>query len=177
MGVGSGPSKPRGPQRCKRFQCALARAGSSANRRQVPARPTPTYRVHLLDEATVVARGERVRVWFVPHADSWVRAADHPDATVEMTSSERGDQGCPPGTVWQRSVDLILPAETPLLSRTTSPRTEVLEPMEYLRRGKWGVNRTVQETWMRVVGNYRLARLENAPQSWLEALDERARTR
>jgi len=137
----------------------------------------PQYRVHLLDEATVVERGERVRVWFMLHGDSWVRAADHPGATVEMSSSERGDGNCPPGTVWQRSIDLVLPVETPLLSRTTSPRAEVLQPMEYLRRGKLGMNRSIQETWMRVVGNYRLARLEQPPLSWLHALEERTKTR
>jgi hypothetical protein len=122
-----------------------------------------------MDEATVVERGEKVRVWFVPEGDTWVRAADHPEAVVEMASSERGDGSCPPGTIWQRTVELSLPHGAALLSRTTTPAQVQLEPMEYLTRGQLGMRRRVHETWMRVAGNYRLERMAGAPSAYLAA--------
>lgn len=156
-----------------------AHIASTANTRQpqpdLSETHSPTYRVHLLDEATVVERGERVRVWFIPYGDAWIRAAEHPAATVELSSAERSGESCPPGTIWQRSVELILPAKTPLLSRITSPLTERLEPMEYLKRGRLGTRRHVNESWFQVVGNYRIARLPAAPESYHDATESKAR--
>lgn len=114
------------------------------------------YRVHVVDEATVVARGERVRVWLAPLNDGWVRAAEHPEAIVEDASSERGDEGCPPGTIWMRQIELMLPEGSVLRCRETSPATERLEPIEYLKRGRLGMGRMRRETQHRVIGNYRL---------------------
>ncbi|NLE88562.1 MAG: hypothetical protein GX607_19460 [Myxococcales bacterium] len=114
------------------------------------------YRVHVSDEASVVARGERVRVWWVQLNDGWVRAAEHPEATIETASSERGDEGCPPGTIWIRHVELQLPAGTLLRCHLSQPSPERLEPIEYLRRGQLGVARARRETLFRVAGNYRL---------------------
>ncbi len=156
------------------LSCLLVSSGRAILAAEVPPSTTPPalYRVHLLDEATVVERGERVRVWFVPEGETWVRAADHTEAELDTASSERGGDSCPPGTIWQRSVELLLPAGTPVLSRTTTPKLEVLEPMEYLRRGKLGAGRHVQESWLCVLGNYRLGRLEQAPASWLHQLEK-----
>lgn len=110
----------------------------------------------MIDEATVVERGERVRVWFLPYNDSWVRAKDHPQAGLEEVNSEERNPRCPPGTIWRREVELLLPAGTPLLSRVTTPLIEDLEPMEYLVRNKHTMRRHISETWFAVVGNYRL---------------------
>ena len=119
-------------------------------------RVTRTYRVHVVDEATVVAHGERVRVWLAPLNDGYVRAHEHPNAEVDGASSERGDPGCPPGTIWLRNVELVLPEGSVLLCRDSSPAAERLEPIEYLRRGKLGMKRVHRETRHKVVGNYRL---------------------
>jgi hypothetical protein len=126
------------------------------------------YRVHLVDEATVVARGERVRVWFLPLNDGWVRAKDHPDAEIEEAKAERRDKSCPPGTIWRREIELMLPRGCPLLSRVTSPLIEALGTMDYLTRERKGMRRHTEETWMTVVGNYRLKKSEE-PQSFSRA--------
>ena len=118
--------------------------------------PEPRYRVFLTDEATVVERGERVRVWFVRFGDGWVRAQEHPDAEVEEVSSIRGDESCPPGTIWQRSVELLLPAGALLRCIVSRPRQEDLSAMDYLRRGAVAKGRTVSTSYHRVIGNYRL---------------------
>ena len=108
-----------------------------------------------------MARGERVRVWLAPLNDGWVRAAEHPEASVENASSERGDESCPPGTIWMRQVELVLPEGSILRCRDTAPATEHLEPMEYLKRGKLGMGRKRRETKHRVVGNYRLELIDS----------------
>lgn len=123
-----------------------------------------TYRVHLVDEATVVERGERVRVWFLPFNDGWIRAKDHPAANLEEARADRRDENCPPGTIWRRSIELLLPRNTPLLSRVTSPLVERLAPMEYLTKEKRGMRRHVEETWFAVVGNYRLVKAKEPDQ-------------
>lgn len=121
------------------------------------------YRVHVVDEANVVPHGERVRVWWVRLNDGWVRAAEHPDGDVEAASSERDDEPCPPGTIWTRSVELLLAEGTLLRCHTSEPAPERLQPIEYLQRGKLGVPRARRETLFRVVGNYRLLRTEGEP--------------
>ncbi|HSC89413.1 MAG TPA: hypothetical protein VLC09_19155, partial [Polyangiaceae bacterium] len=62
-----------------------------------------------------------------------------------------------------------------LLARTTSPLHVKLEPMEYFRKGRFGMQRSVHETWMRVVGNYRLERVDAAPASYVDALEPPSR--
>lgn len=121
--------------------------------------PDATYRVHLIDEATVVQRGERLRVWFLELGDTWVRAKDHPSAQLDEVDAERRDPGCPPGTIWRRTIELVLPADTPLLSRVTTPLVERLDAMEYLTKERRGMRRHIEETWFRVAGNYRLAKI------------------
>jgi hypothetical protein len=121
--------------------------------------PGVTYRVHLIDEATVVERGERLRVWFLELKDGWVRAKDHPAAELEEVSAERRDQACPPGTIWRRTIELVLPAETLLLSRVTTPLLEHFDAMEYLTKERRAMRRHVEETWFIVSGNYRLSKI------------------
>jgi len=125
--------------------------------------PVPSYHVHLVDEATVVARGERVRVWFLPIGDGWVRAKDHPGAQLEEARAERRDPSCPPGTIWQREIELLLPAGTPLLSRVTTPLIEDLAPLDYMTKDRRGMRRRVQESWFVVEGNYRLKKAKEPP--------------
>lgn len=126
---------------------------------------TPRYRVHLSDEAIIVDRGERLRVWFARQGDAWVRAHEHPDAEVDVATGETGGESCPPGTVWIRHVEMVLDAGSVLLARVSEPEHERLEPLDYLRRGKLGMKRKVTETYFRVVGNYRLERLDERPPS------------
>lgn len=114
------------------------------------------YRVHVIDEASVVPHGERVRVWWVRLNEGWVRAAEHPDAEVEHASSEGDDAPCPPGTIWTRKVELVLARGTLLRCHISEPAPERLEPLEYLQRGKFGVARARRELWYRVAGTYRL---------------------
>lgn len=113
------------------------------------------YRVHVVDEASVVPHGERVRVWWVRLNDGWVRAAEHPDAEVESLSSE-DDVSCPPGIIWTRNVELMLARGTWLRCHISEPAPERLNPIEYLQRGKTGVARARRELWYRVAGTYRL---------------------
>ena len=130
--------------------------------------PSATYRVHLVDEATVVARGERLRVWFLGLNDACVRAKDHPDAQLEEAFSERRDKSCPPGTIWRREIELLLPRGTPLLSRVTTPLVETFAPLDYLMKERHSMRRHVEETWFLVEGNYRL-RKTNVPPSFPHA--------
>ena len=101
-------------------------------------------------------RGERIRVWFLPLNDGWVRAKDHPDAELEEASTDRRDTRCPPGTIWRRSIEVMLAPGTPLLSRVTRPLVEKLGTMDYLTRNKRGMRRHIDEKWFKVYGNYRL---------------------
>ncbi len=121
------------------------------------------YRVHVSDEAVIVERGEKLRVWFARQGDTWVRAHEHPDAEVDAATGESGGEACPPGTVWIRHVELMLDAGSILLSRVSEPEQEHLAPLEYLRRGRLGMKRKTNETFFRVVGNYRLERLLERP--------------
>lgn len=121
------------------------------------------YRVHLVDEATVVDRGERVRVWFLPLADGWVRAKDHPAAELDEARADRADATCPPGTLWKRHIELTLDEGCPVLSRVTTPLVEKLDPMAYLVKERRSVRRHVEETWFAVSGNYRLTRTKEPP--------------
>ncbi len=120
--------------------------------------PHPLFRVHLLDEATVVERGEQVKVWFLPWQDSWIRAKDHPAAELEEVSSDRRATGCPAGTIWQRHIELTLPPKTPLLCRVTRPLIESLRTVDYMTRDRKLVRRHVDELWYILVGNYRMTR-------------------
>lgn len=116
-----------------------------------------------MDEATVVGRGQRVRVWFVSLGDGWVRATDHPDANLEEVRADRQDQRCPPGTIWQRHVELMLEAGTPLYSRVTTPLVEDLRPLDYLEKERKNVRRHLEETWFVVSGNYKLEKRATPP--------------
>lgn len=109
-------------------------------------------RIHVVDEASIVERGEQLRVWYVEEGQSFVKAHESPHA-VKL---EGEDDEVPPGIVWRRSTELVLPRGTLLFCRVTSPRIEVRDPLEYLTRGELGMHRATRETFFRVLGNYRL---------------------
>jgi hypothetical protein len=129
------------------------------------------FRAHLVDEATVVERGEQVKVWFVPFRDSWIRAKDHPDAELDEVSSEARSVRCPPGTIWQRRIDITLPVKTPLLCRVTEPLIETMGMIDYMTRERRGMRRHIDERWYALTGNYRLTRYRE-PESFSTARAE-----
>jgi hypothetical protein len=120
--------------------------------------PPSPYRVHLTDEATVVGRGQRIRVWLVRHNDGWIRAKDHPDASLEEARADQRDASCPPGTVWRRSIELTLPGGCLLVCRVSTPLIEELGALEYLMKERRGMRRRVDETYFIVSGNYKLTK-------------------
>lgn len=122
----------------------------------------PHCRVLLVDEATVVPRGEELRVWFVELGQGWVKACDHPRAIDPETETEDGP---PPGTVWRRATELSVPVGTRVMRRVTAPHIVRLDPLAYLERGKPGIERRVVESLYRVSGNYRLETTQRAPES------------
>lgn len=115
--------------------------------------PSRHFRVHLVDEASVVAHGEQLRVWFVKEGEEFVKAAQHPNTEPETV--EAGDS-VPAGVVWRRNLELVLPEGKLLLCRVTLPRIERRDPLDYLTRGALGTFRRVTESYYRVLGNYRL---------------------
>jgi len=109
----------------------------------------------------VVARGEQVELWFVRVNDAWVRAIEHPSASVESSSldQESVEAGCeriPSGTIWVRTTELVLTAGTRLLQRQSAPRPRQLSVMNYLKQGLATTQRVVRERHFAVSGNYRL---------------------
>jgi hypothetical protein len=120
---------------------------------KIAASESRPCRVHLVDEASVVEHGERLRVWFVAQGEVFVKAAEHPNA--ELEAIDAADR-VPPGVVWRRSIELLLPEGTLILSRVTLPRIERRDPLDYLTRGALGTHRSVSESYFRVLGNYRL---------------------
>jgi len=130
-----------------------------------PARRAPRgarYRVALTERASVVARGEQLDLWFVRVNDAWVRAVEHPSATIESSTLEpqaghtSASERCPSGTVWQRTTELVLDAGTQLLLRQSAPRPRRLSVMSYLKQGLATTQRVVRERHFVVTGNYRL---------------------
>jgi|GEM_PF-4158184 len=125
--------------------------------------PSRHFRVHLVDEASVVAHGEQLRVWFVQEGEEFVKAAQHPNTEPETVDA--GDN-VPAGVVWRRNLEMVLPEGKLLLCRVTLPRIERRDPLDYLTRGALGTFRRVSESYFRVLGNYRLeptARPEDVP--------------
>lgn len=119
------------------------------------------YRVSLTERASVVARGEQVELWFVRVNDAWVRAIEHPSASVEASSIDQEtalsiSERSPSGTIWLRTTELMLPAGTHLLQRQSSPRPRKLTVMSYLKQGLSTTQRVVRERHFVVTGNYRL---------------------
>ncbi len=125
----------------------------------------------MIDEATIVERGEQVKVWFLPWRDTWIRAKDHPDAEIDEVSSVARSTSCPPGTVWRRSIELSLPPKTPLLCRITRPLIEDLAAVEYMTKDRRGMRRHVREIWYVVSGNYRMTR-HREPDTFAQARRE-----
>lgn len=115
------------------------------------------FRASLIDEATIVERGERVKVWFLPCGETWIRAKDHPSAQSDEVSSDARTTRCPAGTVWQRTIEIALAPKTPLLCRITRPLIESLQTVDYMTKDRRAMRRHVEERWYLLVGNYRLA--------------------
>lgn len=133
-----------------------------------PGRPRPAYRIALRERATIVARGEALETWWVRVNDGWVRASEHPaitatsraDADIDEhgsgESQSSDDAACPSGTVWHRTLELLLQAGTEVLLRQTWPRTRRLSVMGYLESGLGHTQRTINERRFIVSGNYKL---------------------
>lgn len=151
------------PERGRSRPCRTNLAeGLGSVQPEVVAEPDPTqkptlFRASLIDEATIVERGERVKVWFLPWGETWIRAKDHPSAQLEEVSSLMRATQCPAGTVWQRSIEIALAPRTPLLCRITRPLIESLETLDYMTKDRRMMRRHVEERWYLLVGNYRLA--------------------
>jgi len=138
---------------------AAALALADGSRESLWVTEAPLYRIHLIDEAVVVSRGERVQVWFVQLRDGWVRAHEHPEAELQTHSSERDDPSCPPGTIWQRQIELRLPRDTLLLRRTSEPLESHHSPLTYLEKGQLRPGRRLTDSCLKLVGNYRMVKV------------------
>jgi hypothetical protein len=145
----------------KRARSAASAASEPSGRR---------YRIELTDRATIVARGERLEVWWVRVNDSWVRIADRAEAapgsdgsdTSELETASDDGARCPSGTVWERRFQLSLPAGTQLLQRQTWPRVRELSVMDFLQRGLVHSQRVVQERRFVLTGNHKLTPIGRA---------------
>lgn len=141
---------------------AAVASANSANSKPEGRRPGGArYRVALTERASIVDRGEQVELWFVRVNDAWVRAVEHPGASVESSSlddepAEPGGNRCPSGTIWIRTTELVLAPGTQLLQRQSAPRPRRLSVMSYLKQGLATTQRVVRERHFVVTGNYRL---------------------
>jgi len=136
-----------------------------------PTQKPPLFRASLIDEATIVERGERVKVWFLPWGETWIRAKDHPNAQLDEVSSLTRATQCPAGTVWQRSIEIALAPRTPLLCRITRPLIENFQTLDYMTKDRRMMRRHVEERWYLLVGNYRLTPSQE-PSSFTSARQE-----
>ena len=134
--------------------------------------PTPGYRVSVVEQAVIVERGERRRKWFVRHEEDWVRVGDYPGAILEAVDDDSAR--CPPGIVWQRAFELVLPRRTRLMAVSTFPRVRARSTLWYLSHGVGSAELVYQQHQYIVTGNYRLVELgqmqqrvqrQNAPTS------------
>ena len=115
------------------------------------------YHVSVVEEARIVERGERRRKWFVRARHDWVRVGDHASAVLEETDDDSAR--CPPGIVWQRRFELVLPRGTRLMALSTFPRVQPRSTLWYLNHGASRAELVYQQRQYRVVGNYRLVEL------------------
>src|SRR5690606_16137145 len=172
----SGPEKELSRRRRPRpWRTSLAEGLGSIQPGAV-AEPDPTqkralFRASLIDEATIVERGERVKVWFLPWGETWIRAKDHPNAQLDEVSSFARATQCPAGTVWQRSIEIALAPRTPLLCRITRPLIESFQTLDYMTKDRRMMRRHVEERWYLLVGNYRLTPSQE-PASFASARQE-----
>lgn len=114
-------------------------------------------RLSVTDRGTITDRGEHLESWWIRIGDAWVRATEHPAATVEVESdSETADDNCPSGTIWQRTTELVVERGTRVLQRQSWPRVRNLSVMEYLKLGLDRPGRVVRQREFIVTGNYRL---------------------
>jgi hypothetical protein len=121
-----------------------------------PPSDPPLCRTAFVDQATIVDHGEELEVWYVQKGDQFVKAKDLSDAEVAPVETQ---EDVPPGVIWRRTVELLLPQGTVLMKRVTSPRIQRRDPLDYLTRGNLGTHRNVRESYFRILGNYRIARV------------------
>lgn len=92
----------------------------------------------------MVERGHARVVWFVRQGDSWLAAAQHPDAEVEEL-----DAG--PGTVWERRVELRLARGARLMRVESRPAPDASrDAMDYLTRAPRLAERRVLRQYYQV---------------------------
>jgi hypothetical protein len=100
--------------------------------------------VELVDAEVIVPRGRRKTTWFVRHNDGWVRAAEHPKATIESL-----DAG--PGTVFERRIEIALPKGTRVCRVDSAPAGEPRrDPLAHLVRARRSQRRTTRRTELSV---------------------------
>ena len=116
----------------------------------------------MTERASIVARGEHSQLWFIRLGDTWVRAIEHPATHIETEVHSEQEQAllhkadCPSGTIWQRQLELRLPAGTRLRQRQSWPRQRQLSVMGYLKLGMARPSRRLREREFILTGNYRL---------------------
>jgi hypothetical protein len=115
--------------------------------------PPPLCRLSLLDEARIVDHGEELVVWYVREGEEFTKAGEAQGAEPREPDAQ---EDAPPGIVWRRTTELLLPRGSVLMKRVTAPRITRTDPLEYLTRGNLGTHRSVREAYFRVTGNYRI---------------------
>ena len=113
-----------------------------------------TELVELVDETSVVARGNVDRVWFVKLRDAWVRARHVPGARVELLSRA-------PGIVVRARVTVELPRDALVECRESRPAVSRQSTLEHLTAARRTAPRRHTTKRYRVARGGRLEPAEN----------------
>jgi hypothetical protein len=113
--------------------------------------------IEVFDAEVIAERGRKTTTWFVRYNDGWVRAAEHPNATVQKL-----DAG--PGTVWERRIEIVLPKGTLVARVDSSPAAEApRDALAHLTRGRRSQRRTTRRTELSVGPRGELIRAGRRP--------------
>jgi len=94
--------------------------------------------IEVVDAEVIVPRGRRMTTWFVRYNDGWLRAVEHPNATVQQLQSG-------PGTVWERRIEIPLPKGTRVCRVDSSPAGEApRDALAHLAGGRRSPKRTTR---------------------------------